>query len=532
VQENAILEDMHNSSVPVFASVNADEHRRAVVIGSKIAIFVTIILAVVSLTAYMQMPRPNRVIYVNGGEYICSDVGVNNALKALPSTGGIVDLRGCQGTMTWASNVFSGVSALSGELLLGSVTVTLSAQQLAPSQWKIEGIPSTAGANGFSDQISKGTVFVWSGAPNTAMFVVFDQFGVILDGLSFYCGTFASPVAGCTDVLIDSDDTARPYPGADFIQVLNTSHYNFTTGISLNSATRGCGRSGCDTSAVTIQNANFGSKVSGSEGIVSWSVNGGSSSLFDRIFCQGVVACIEIKDNIGGTIISRLDAGDLAGTNAAAILLSGRIFQQLIIRDSRMENDLTNENSRFLRVTGAGIVSGVLNLTNNQFNGGRTSESPIEFTGIEISSIFSTLTINSIGNSGSGRANVNVSGVTITSTGDRFPFSVADPNQFLNWRSGTFTAGSRLALPVGVYGHNGAPKPAYHFVQDTAILSGGTLTIALTNAAAFTSATSYNCHAEDTTTPANTVKPIYTSGSGVTFVGSGTDSFNYSCSGF
>jgi hypothetical protein len=83
-----------------------------------------------------------------------------------------------------------------------------------------------------------------------------------------------------------------------------------------------------------------------------------------------------------------------------------------------------------------------------------------------------------------------------------------------------------------VYGHNGAPKPAYHFVQDTAILSGGTLTIALTNAAAFTSATSYNCHAEDTTMPANTVKPIYTSGSGVTFVGSGTDSFNYSCSGF
>jgi hypothetical protein len=411
---------MDNLPVPVFSSVKANEHRR-VAIDSKGGIFV-VMIALVSLTAYMQMPRPDhviypdRVIYVDGGKYICSDVGVNNALKALPPTGGTVDVRGCEGTMPWASNVFSGVSAPSGKLLLGNVTVTLSAQQVPPSQWKIEGIPSTAGGEAFSRQVARGTVFVWSGAPNTAMFEIFDQFGVILDGLSFYCGTFARPIAGCTDILVDSDDAAHPYPGADFIQILNTSHYNFTTGISLNSATRGCGGSGCDTSAVTIQNANFGSTVSGSEGIVSWSANGGSSSLFDRIFCQDVVACIEIKDNIGGTVISRLDAGELEGTNAAAILLSGGIFQQLSIKDSRMENDLRNENARFLRVTGSGIVAGVINLTNNQFNGGMTSKSPVVFTGIEISAAGSSLTINSIGNSGAGRANVNVGGVTITST--------------------------------------------------------------------------------------------------------------------
>jgi hypothetical protein len=304
----------------------------AVAIDSKRGIF-AVMIALVSLTAYMQRPRPDhviypdRVIYVNGGKYICSDVGVNNALKALPPTGGTVDVRGCEGTMPWASNVFSGVSAPSGKLLLGNVTVTLSAQQVPPPQWKIEGIPSTAGGEAFSRQVARGTVFVWSGAPNTAMFEIFDQFGVILDGLSFYCGTFAMPIAGCTDILVDSDDAAHPYPGADFTQILNTSHYNFPTGISVNSATRGCGGSGCDTSAVTIQNANFGSTVSGAEGIVSWSANGGSSSLFDRIFCQDVVACIEIKDNIGGTVISRLDAGELEGTNAAAILLSGGISQ-------------------------------------------------------------------------------------------------------------------------------------------------------------------------------------------------------------
>jgi hypothetical protein len=363
------------------------------------------------------------------------------------------------------------------------------------------------------------------------MFEIFDQFGVILDGLSFYCGTFGSPVTGCTDILIDSDDAAHPYPGADFIQILNTSHYNFTTGISLNSATRGCGGDGCDTSAITIQNANFGSIVSGSKGIISWSRNGGSSSLLDRIFCQGVVACVEIKDNIGGTIISRLDAGELAGSNAAAILVSGDNFQQLTIRDSRMENDTINRASRFLRVTGSGITAGVINLISDQFNGGETSKSPREFTGIEIDTTRSSLTINSVGNSGSGRADVNASGVTITSTGDRFPYSAADPNLFLGWRSGAFAAGSTLASPVGVYGHDGTPVPPYHFVQDTGRLSGGTLKVAFMNAAAFRSATSYNCLAEDTTTPANTVKPTYASGTSVTFTGTGEDDFKYSCSG-
>jgi hypothetical protein len=522
-----IMDNLHDRS---FASRGANKYRPALAINFKAAIFV-VIVALLSLAAYTQMRRPNDMIYVDGYKYSCSDAGVNNALKALPSTGGTVDVRGCQEAMTWASNIFSGVSAESGRLLLGSVTVTLSAPQFLPSQWKIEGIPSTAGANGFSAQIAKGTVFIWSGAANTAMIEIFDQFGVILDGLSFYCGTFANPVRGCTDILIDSDDAAHPYPGADFIQILNTSHYNFTIGVSLNSATRGCGGGGCDTSAVTIQNANFGSTVIGSKGIVTWSRNGGSSSLLDRIFCQGVVACVEIKDNIGGTVISRLDAGELAGTNAAAILLSGGIFQQLTIRDSRMENDTINGNARFLRVTGSGIAAGVINLMNNQFNGGETSKSPREFTGIEIDTTRSWLTINSVGNSGSGRANVNASGITVTSTGDRFPYSVADPNQFLGWRSGTFTEGSSLASPIGVYGHTGTPTPPYHLVQDNGRLSRGTLTVSLTNAAAFTSATSYNCHAEDTTAPANTVKPTYTSGTSVTFIGTGEDSISYSCSG-
>lgn len=521
---------MDTFTEPSSASLGAKRHRHTVTIDTRLAIFV-VIFALTSLTAYMQIPRPNNVIYVDGAPYVCSDVGVNSALKALPLAGGTVDARGCQERMIWGSNIFSGVSVQSGKLLLGNVTITLSAPQFPPSQWKIEGIPSTAGANGFSDQISKGTVFVWSGAANTAMFEIFDRFGVTLDGLSFYCGTFASPATGCTDILVDSDDAPHPYPGADFIQILNTSHYNFTIGISLNSATRGCGGGGCDTSAITIQNANFGSSVIESKGIVSWSKNGGSSSLFDRVFCQGVVACVEIKDNIGGTIISRLDAGELAGTNAAAILLSGGIFQQLTIKDSRMENDRINGNSRFLRATGSGIVAGVINLINNQFNGGETSKSPSEYTGIEIDTSRSSLTVNSLGNSGSGRANVNVRGITITSIGDRFPYSVADPHQFLGWNSGRFTAGSTLGGPVGVYGHDGKPKPPYHFLQDTGTLSNGTVTVTLTNAATFTSRATYKCDAEDATTPANTVNATNTSGTSVTFTGTGADSFNYNCSG-
>src|ERR1700757_4129348 len=136
-----IMDNLHDSS---FASRGTNKYRPAKAINSKAAIFV-VIVALLPLAAYTQMGHPNDMIYVDRYKYGCSDAGVHNALKALPSAGGTVDVRGCEGAMTWASNIFSGVSAKSGRLLLGSVTVTLKAPQFLPSQWKIEGIPSTAG---------------------------------------------------------------------------------------------------------------------------------------------------------------------------------------------------------------------------------------------------------------------------------------------------------------------------------------------------------------------------------------------------
>jgi len=80
--------------------------------------------------------------------------------------------------------------------------------------------------------------------------------------------------------------------------------------------------------------------------------------------------------------------------------------------------------------------------------------------------------------------------------------------------------GNTVAAPV--YNAAGTLQNAVHVVQDTVTLVGGTATITLTGSAAFTSATSYTCTANDQTA-ANPVKVTQTSGSSITFDGTGTD---------
>jgi hypothetical protein len=66
----------------------------------------------------------NNIVYVDGVRNPCSSAGFNAALKALPTTGGTVDGRGCQAPMTWTSDIWSGVTAAAGELWLGDVTIS------------------------------------------------------------------------------------------------------------------------------------------------------------------------------------------------------------------------------------------------------------------------------------------------------------------------------------------------------------------------------------------------------------------------
>ena len=108
---------------------------------------------------------------------------------------------------------------------------------------------------------------------------------------------------------------------------------------------------------------------------------------------------------------------------------------------------------------------------------------------------------------------------------------------------GTFTPGDALCVgtsapdatdcgtPIIAYTHTGTVLSASHTVQDTGTLSGGTLAVTLSGLAVFTSNATYNCKATDRTTPANSVLPTLTSGTSITFNGTSTDAFNYTCWG-
>ncbi len=88
--------------------------------------------------------------------------------------------------------------------------------------------------------------------------------------------------------------------------------------------------------------------------------------------------------------------------------------------------------------------------------------------------------------------------------------------------------GNSVSAPL--YNAAGTIQQNAHIVQDTVTLSGGTATVTLTGSAVFTNATSYTCIAMDDT-GANAVKVTQTSGSSITFTGTGSDVIRYICIG-
>lgn len=110
---------------------------------------------------------------------------------------------------------------------------------------------------------------------------------------------------------------------------------------------------------------------------------------------------------------------------------------------------------------------------------------------------------------------------------------LTNANYKLDVTAGTLSGNASLqanAIPLG-YSHSGSLLTGFHIVEDTGTLSRGTLTVTLVGSAVYTRATSYNCKAQDTTTPANGIISTYSSGSRIVFTGTGTDAFNYTCWG-
>ncbi len=97
--------------------------------------------------------------------------------------------------------------------------------------------------------------------------------------------------------------------------------------------------------------------------------------------------------------------------------------------------------------------------------------------------------------------------------------------------TGTFssvTSTGTGAMPL--YSATGTGVNAPHMVQGTVALSSGSATVAFSGSAVFTSSSSYTCTANDTTA-ANAVKVGQTSGTSITFTGTGTDSVQFLCAG-
>lgn len=81
-----------------------------------------------------------------------------------------------------------------------------------------------------------------------------------------------------------------------------------------------------------------------------------------------------------------------------------------------------------------------------------------------------------------------------------------------------------------VYNISGTLQATSHMVIGSGTLSTGTLTVTLSGSAVFTSSSTYVCSPDDST-GINGFDVIYTSGSSVTFNGTGSDSFRFVCVG-
>ena len=106
-------------------------------------------------------------------------------------------------------------------------------------------------------------------------------------------------------------------------------------------------------------------------------------------------------------------------------------------------------------------------------------------------------------------------------------------NNYVNLLTSTMQLNSLsidgLSIP-GIYNSTGTRQTIAHVVVDMTTLSSGTKTITLTGASVFSSSSSYTCVAIDETA-ANPVKVTQTSGSSITFTGTGTDVIRYICVG-
>ena len=128
--------------------------------------------------------RINNVRFADGFSGANAGAKIAACLTALPSTGGVCDARGLEGSQTVSQDMFSGISK-PGILLLGAATFTVNNQQNVPSNWQILGL-----GPGVTNFVTGGgglDIFKMTNAAN----VVLRDFKVTGTGTT---GTLESPV--------------------------------------------------------------------------------------------------------------------------------------------------------------------------------------------------------------------------------------------------------------------------------------------------------------------------------------------------
>ncbi|MDN7490609.1 hypothetical protein QZM35_23130 [Burkholderia sp. AU45274] len=110
------------------------------------------------------------------------------------------------------------------------------------------------------------------------------------------------------------------------------------------------------------------------------------------------------------------------------------------------------------------------------------------------------------------------------------PANAGSAGQVLTSQGGGSNSMTWTNAGAPVYGTGGTLVSSAHIVNGTATLSSGSATVTLSGSAVFTSAGSYVCTANDTTAAA-AVKVSQTSGTSITFTGTGTDIVQFACTG-
>jgi hypothetical protein len=373
--------------------------------------------------------------------------------------GGTVDARNLPVQHTISGNIWSAFRSHSdapGLLLLPAGEIRLTAMQQHPSNWDVVGLRSGSFSGSIADY--SGTRFRWTGGANAVMWRVFESHhgrlaNVVLDG---------NNVDRVTLLEIDSAG-AQGTTGWDFDVI---GFYNFT-----GDAVRWGTTNPNQADRIKFYKCHWltAARTNGtSRAVVINSLNAAQDARMEACFFQQVNVAVDIVRYQRNLALVDCDCGELKGEAAAFVRVQNG--QALLVENCRFENQTSNADSRFMRVTGADQSVAAVTLVSCDIGGGRQSgpEAGI-YRGIELDRGCRVVTI---GCYGAGRCRINDPDVAVVSVLDRFPDNTVEgPNRWTGWEVSPRGAGAKLTK---LNAEGVGPTAPNEFVHGAAFAAGVT----------------------------------------------------------